>query len=88
MLEQGRALEANFREAQSANGVRVIIGTEGKWDEIRDCSMILSRYGLPGEANGVLGVLGPMRMPYRRVIPAVRYVADLMSDLLHRLYGE
>ena len=88
VLEQGRALEAIFREAQSANGVRVIIGTEGKWDEIRDCSMILSRYGLPGEANGVLGVLGPMRMPYRRVIPAVRYVADLMSDLLHRLYGE
>lgn len=88
VLEQTSALEAIFREAQLASGVQVIIGDEGKWDEIRGYSVILSRYGLPGEANGVLGVLGPIRMPYGRAIPAVRYVAALMSDLLHRLYGE
>jgi heat-inducible transcriptional repressor len=68
--------------------VQVIIGSESKWDGIRDCSLILSGYGLPGEADGVVGVLGPMRMPYGRAVSAVRYVADLMSDLLHRLYGE
>jgi heat-inducible transcriptional repressor len=88
VLERDSALEAMFREAQIANGVQVIIGGEGKWDEIRDCSVILSGYGLPGEATGVLGVLGPMRMPYGRTIPAVRYVASVMSDLLLRLYGE
>lgn len=88
VLEQNGALEAIFREAELANGVQVIIGNEGKWDEIRDCSMVLSGYGLPGEAKGVLGVLGPMRMAYGRTIPAVRYMAGLMSDLLCRLYGE
>ncbi len=88
VLEQNSALEAIFNQANLVNGVQVIIGSEGKWDQIQDCSMILSGYGLPGEAKGVLGVLGPMRMPYGRAIPAVRYVADLMSDLLHRLYGE
>ncbi len=87
-LEQNTALETIFSQAQLANGVQVIIGSEGRWEEIRDCSMILSGYGLPGEAKGVLGVLGPMRMAYSRAIPAVRYVAGLMSDLLHRLYGE
>jgi heat-inducible transcriptional repressor len=87
VLEQNSALEAIFSEAQLANGVQVIIGSEGKWDEIRECSMILSGYGLPGEAKGVLGVLGPMRMAYGRTIPAVRYIAAVMSDLLCRLYG-
>jgi len=88
VLEQNSALEAIFSQAELANGVQVIIGGEGRWDEIRDCTLILSGYGLPGEAKGVLGVLGPMRMPYRRAIPAVRYVAALMSDLVYRLYGE
>jgi heat-inducible transcriptional repressor len=88
VLEQDSTLEAILSEAHLANGVQVIIGSEGKWDEIRDCSLILSGYGLPGEADGVVGVLGPMRMPYGRAVSGVRYVAGLMSDLLHRLYGE
>ena len=88
VLEQDSTLGAIFNEAHLANGVQVIIGSEGKWDGIRDCSLVLSGYGLPGEADGVVGVLGPMRMPYARAISAVRYVAGLMSDLLHSLYGE
>ena len=88
VLEQDSALEAIFSQAQLANGVQVIIGSEGKWDEIKDCSLILSGYGLPGEADGVVGVLGPMRMPYARAVSAVRYVAGMMNDLLRRLYGE
>ncbi|KPL17735.1 MAG: hypothetical protein AMJ93_14675 [Anaerolineae bacterium SM23_84] len=88
VLEQSSALEAILREAQLANGVQVIIGDEGGFEQIRDCSVVLSGYGLPGEATGVVGVLGPMRMAYGRAIPAVRYVASVMSDLLYRLYGE
>ncbi len=88
ILEQDRALEVILGEAEMANGVQVIIGGEGRWQEIQDCSMVLSGYGLPGEAKGVLGVLGPMRMRYGRAIPIVRYVATLMNDLLCRLYGE
>lgn len=87
VLEQDNILQAILSEAQLANGIQVIIGSESKWAELRDCSLVLSGYGLPGEANGVLGVLGPMRMPYGRAISVVRYVASLMNDLLHRLYG-
>jgi heat-inducible transcriptional repressor len=88
VLEQNQSLEPLFHQASLANGVQVIIGDEGKWDDIRGCSIVLSGYGLPGEAKGALGVLGPMRMRYGRVIPAVRYVAALMNDLIGRLYGE
>ena len=88
VLEEDSALEAIFGRVQLANGVQVIIGSEGKFDDIRDCSLVLSGYGFPGGADGVVGVLGPMRMPYGRAVSAVRYVAGLMNDLLHRLYGE
>jgi heat-inducible transcriptional repressor len=54
---------------------------------LRDCSLILARYGVADQATGALGVLGPTRMPYSRAISAVRYVSDLMSDLVSDLYS-
>jgi heat-inducible transcriptional repressor len=66
----------------TVGGIQVVIGGEGAWEELRDCSMVLARYGAPGFATGALGVLGPTRMPYGRTISAVRYVAGLMSDLV------
>ena len=64
-------------------GLQVLIGGEGGWEELRQCSMVIARYGVPGLATGTLGVLGPMRMSYARTIPTVRYVAGLLSDLVN-----
>ncbi|HSM70561.1 MAG TPA: heat-inducible transcriptional repressor HrcA [Anaerolineales bacterium] len=64
-------------------GLQVLIGGEGVWEELRECSMVISRYGVPGMATGTLGVFGPMRMSYARTIPTVRYVAGLLSDLVN-----
>lgn len=63
--------------------LQVLIGGEGGWEELRQCSMVIARYGVPGLATGTLGVLGPMRMSYARTIPTVRYVAGLLSDLVN-----
>ncbi|HEY3289730.1 MAG TPA: HrcA family transcriptional regulator, partial [Anaerolineae bacterium] len=68
--------------------VQVVIGGEGRWRELSSCSVVLARYGVEGFATGTLGVLGPTRMPYGRAISAVRYVADLMSDMVNDIYGE
>ncbi len=69
----------------SVGGVQVLIGGEGNWEELRECSVILGRYGVPGLATGTLGVLGPIRMSYGHSISTVRFVADLLSDLLVEL---
>lgn len=87
VLERRALLESIVAEVLAANGVQVIIGGEGRWEDFENYSLVLSRYGLSGEADGVLGVLGPMRMPYGRAISAVRYVARLMSDLVEEMYG-
>lgn len=67
----------------NVGALQVLVGGEGEWDELRQCSIVLARYGVPGLATGTLGVLGPMRMSYARAIPTVRYVAGLLSDLVN-----
>jgi len=66
--------------SSNIGGVQVVIGGEGTWDELRQCSVVLARYGQNGIMSGTLGVLGPMRMPYGHTISTVRFVADLLSD--------
>jgi heat-inducible transcriptional repressor len=68
-------------------GVQVLIGGEGTWEELRQCSMVLARYGVPGQVTGMLGVLGPMRMSYSKTIPTVRFVAGLLSDLVNDTFA-
>ncbi len=68
--------------------VQVVIGGEGDWQELKDYSMVLARYGVTNVATGALGVLGPTRMAYGRAISTIRYVAELMSDLVYETYGD
>jgi heat-inducible transcriptional repressor len=69
-------------------GVHVIIGHENTNDAMHEVSLVFAPYGAPGRALGLLGVLGPTRMPYPRAIPTVRYLAALMNELINSHYGE
>ncbi|MDE3091033.1 MAG: heat-inducible transcription repressor HrcA [Chloroflexota bacterium] len=87
MLEQRTTLEMMLTELAPERGVQVVIGAESQYDAMTDYSMVLSRYGLPGEASGIVGVLGPVRMHYPRTIGVVRFVSSLLDDLMARMYG-
>jgi heat-inducible transcriptional repressor len=67
---------------QQESGIQVIIGGEGTRDELKQCSIVLARYGAPGTAIGTLGVLGPMRMSYGRSISTVQFLSNLLSNLV------
>jgi len=67
--------------------VRVIIGMENHWDALQDFSVVLATYGLPDDITGLVGVLGPTRMYYERVISGVHYVSQVLNDLITELYG-
>lgn len=86
ILEERSLLERITAEIRTSRGVQVIIGGEGRWQEISDVSLVLSPYGVAGRGAGVMGVVGPMRMPYGRAISAVRFMAGLMSHLLEDVY--
>jgi heat-inducible transcriptional repressor len=87
-LEHKPILSALAAQLPSANGVQVIISGENQWDEMKDVSMVLARYGQEGKVGGLLGVIGPTRMQYGRAIAVVRYMAQVMNELLADVYGE
>jgi heat-inducible transcriptional repressor len=87
MLQGGKGLGPLIPRVLASNGVQVVIGGEHSRDEMREYSVVLSRYGIADEVVGVLGVLGPTRMAYPRTISTVRYISTVMSDLLGDLYG-
>lgn len=62
--------------------VQVLIGGDISWEELKHCSIIMSKYGAPGVAFGTVGVLGPVRMPYGQTISAVRFMSGILSDLV------
>jgi heat-inducible transcriptional repressor len=87
LLQGGKGLSPLIPQALASSGVQVVIGGEHSRDEMREYSVVLSRYGVAGEVEGVLGVIGPTRMSYPRTISTVRYISSVMSDLLGELYG-
>jgi heat-inducible transcriptional repressor len=72
----------------SSGDIHVLIGGEGTWEDLSECSVVLSRYGVPGVATGALGVLGPTRMSYAQNISTVRFVAGLLSELVGETLSE
>ncbi|MBE2199575.1 MAG: heat-inducible transcription repressor HrcA [Anaerolinea sp.] len=90
VLEERTLLANVLHETQTADmrGVQVVIGGDGRWEELKDCTIILSRYGVMEQFTGTVAVIGPMRMPYGRNVAAVRYVAGLMSNFLGEYYLE
>jgi len=67
----------------SADGVQIFIGQESGHDILDDCSLITSPYEVEGTVVGVLGVVGPKRMAYDRVIPVVDITSKLLSAALN-----
>lgn len=65
-----------------ANGVKLFIGSEGGAASLEECSVIASPYHMNGEWVGALAVIGPTRIPYKRVIPLVRSTAHSLSNAL------
>jgi heat-inducible transcriptional repressor len=87
LLTGGSFLGALLPQIEDAPDVQVFIGDENPADELRRFGVVVSTYGVDGEIVGLLGVVGPTRMPYGRSISSVRYVARLMSDLMADLYS-
>jgi heat-inducible transcriptional repressor len=87
LVEQHRLGRTIIPQELDAGDVQVIIGQENKEEVIRDYSVVLSRYGLPNEVVGTIGVLGPTRMHYARAIAAVSYLSVVMTRLMSELYG-
>jgi heat-inducible transcriptional repressor len=69
----------------TAPGICVFIGAEAKLSDLDDISVVAASYGGEGRPLGAIGVIGPSRMNYSRVIPLVDFTADVITEILPRI---
>jgi len=82
VFEQRSSLLQLLDNSQKAEGVQIFIGGESGYSPLDECSMVTSPYQVDGQVVGTLGVIGPTRMAYERVIPIVDITAKLLSNAL------
>ena len=79
---------ADLVTSASPDGTPVtFIGSENRHDSLREFSVILCDYGVPGEARGVVGILAPTRLEYQRAIPLISHTGVSLSGIAKRVYG-
>jgi heat-inducible transcriptional repressor len=94
LLDEKRALgEIIVKDLSQAHpgdrwqGLRVRIGAENSFPDLRSLSLISSTYNINGRTVGVLGIIGPKRMEYSRMMSLVGTVAQMVSGVLNKLAG-
>ena len=80
VFEKKSALLKLLESSQHANGIQIFIGEESGYQALDECSVITAPYEADGEVLGILGVIGPTRMAYERVIPIVDITAKLLGN--------
>ncbi len=73
-----------LEHALEAEGVQIFIGKESGYEIFDECSIVTASYAVDDHLIGSLGVIGPVRMPYERVISAVDITAKLLSAALNQ----
>lgn len=69
------------------NDIKVHIGKENKIEKMKDCSLITATYNLGGIVIGTIGIIGPTRMEYARVLAAMDYVRRKINEEIDRIIG-
>jgi heat-inducible transcriptional repressor len=81
LTERPEALADALRKRGETSGISITIGGEHEDERLRDFTVVTAEYHT-GSLSGVIGVIGPTRMPYEKVISLVNHTSQLLSDLL------
>ena len=82
-FNQKRDILHLLEQSIHAKGVQIFIGEESGYEVLDECSVVTSPYEVDGQILGVLGVLGPTRMNYERIIPIVDITAKMLGTALN-----
>ncbi len=85
-LEERSVINNLLSSLGSKPGMKIAIGSENKEQALKECSVVLNSYGVPGKAKGTIGVIGPTRMHYSQVIPTINCLSSVMTELVGGLY--
>jgi heat-inducible transcriptional repressor len=81
LLEAREPMVTILDERMDQEGIKITIGNENTSPELQGYSLVTSRYQV-GNVSGLVGVIGPTRLPYARIIPLIQYMAELTEELI------
>lgn len=81
LTERPQALADALKKRGETSGISITIGSEHEDERLKDFTVVTAEYRA-GQLAGVIGVIGPTRMPYQKVISLVNHTSQLLSDLL------
>ena len=81
LLEQKERIAGLLSPQQPTSGIQVVIGSENKYEGMEMCSVVHSCYTSHGDVLGTIGVIGPTRMQYSRIVSIVDFTAQVMSQV-------
>lgn len=79
---------SSLLSSQDSGAIHVIIGRETEIPQLENSSLIMAKYQVSGHAGGTLGIIGPTRIDYAKLIPNIEYLTSLVSRLLSDAFGE
>ena len=82
-LEEKNLLLNLLDKTKEADGIQIFIGSEAELSKMQECSVITSPYRHGKKVVGALGIIGPTRMDYLKLIPIVEYSAQLVTEFLN-----
>jgi len=81
MIDSFEMLNQLFSHAVGDDQIHVLLGDEVGYDYLEPCGFVFTQYDAGPKHQGVIGVIGPNRLPYPSVIPAVKYVGNLINQI-------
>ncbi len=85
LIDEKKVLRGIMERNMEKEGVNTLIGEEIAEAEVSGCSIVTSSYKMGNKKVGVLGIIGPTRMDYEKVVPLVDYTGKVVSDFLTKM---
>lgn len=68
--------------AKNSQPINVVFGSDTEYSALQPSCIILARYGIPGRDIGCIGIIGPTRLSYEKILPSIEYTVDKINELL------
>ena len=77
-------LDQTINQDEDGDGIQIYIGEESPVQNMKDYSIVTSTYALPEGAKGTIGIIGPKRMDYKKVVQTLKNLTDELDTIFRK----
>ena len=85
-LDDRKNIKNIIDDNDDCDTIKIRIGDENEADALRDCGVVVASYSATQNMHGSIGVIGPMRMDYAKIISSLEVVTEKLNMLIYKMY--